>query len=167
MSNNAKPRILLARAVFPEVVEKLRQHFDVDCNEADEIWPRETLLARLAGKAGVFTTGGERIDAELLAACPQLRVCANMAVGFNNFDLKAMTAAGVLGTNTPDVLTETTADFGFALMMATARRMAESEHYLRAGQWTQWAYDMFAGSEVHGSTSTRWSASRRSCSFDT
>jgi glyoxylate/hydroxypyruvate/2-ketogluconate reductase len=75
-----------------------------------------------------------------------------MAVGYNNFDVPAMTAAGVLGTNAPDVLTETTADFGFALLMATARRMTESEHFLRAGQWTKWSYDMFAGSDVHGST---------------
>ncbi len=148
----SKPRILVARKVFPEVIDKLSRHFEVEYNQADEIWSRETLLARMKGKAGAFTTGGERIDAELLAACPELKICANMAVGFNNFDLKAMTAAGVLGTNTPDVLTETTADFGFALMMATARRMAESEHFLRAGKWDKWAYDMFAGGEVHGST---------------
>jgi len=75
-----------------------------------------------------------------------------MAVGYNNFDVPAMTAAGVLATNAPDVLTETTADFGFALLMATARRVTESEHYLRAGKWTRWAYDMFSGCEVHGST---------------
>jgi gluconate 2-dehydrogenase len=109
-------------------------------------------MDRLKGKAGVFTTGGDRIDAEVLAACPGLKICANMAVGYNNFDLDAMTAAGVLATNAPDVLTETTADFGFALMMATARRITESEHYLRAGQWTKWSYDMFAGSDIHGAT---------------
>jgi gluconate 2-dehydrogenase len=75
-----------------------------------------------------------------------------MAVGYNNFDIPAMTAAGVVATNAPDVLTETTADLGFALMMATARRMAESEHYLRAGLWNRWSYDMFAGSDIHGAT---------------
>jgi len=75
-----------------------------------------------------------------------------MAVGHNNIDLPACTAAGVLVSNAPDVLTETTADFGFALMMATARRITESEHFLRAGQWTHWAYDMFAGADVHGAT---------------
>ncbi|AEG93558.1 2-hydroxyacid dehydrogenase [Ramlibacter tataouinensis] len=148
----SKPRILVARVIFPEVIAKLEQHFEVEHNQADEAWPRERLLAKLQGKAGVFTTGGERIDGELLAACPSLKIAANMAVGFNNFDLPAMTAAGVLGTNTPDVLTETTADFGFALLMATARRVTESEHYLRAGKWQKWAYDMFAGSDVHGST---------------
>lgn len=147
-----KPKILLARAIFPEVIAKLAQHFDVASNQADVLWTPAQLIEQLQGKQGVFTTGGERIDASLLAACPALKICANMAVGYNNFDLDAMTAAGVLGTNAPDVLTETTADFGFALLMATARRMAEAEHFLRAGQWTRWRYDMFAGSDIHGST---------------
>jgi gluconate 2-dehydrogenase len=148
----SKPKILVARAVFPEVVDRLAQHFDVAANQADEGWSKLQLIAQLQGKQGAFTTGGERIDAEVLAACPELKICANMAVGYNNFDVDAMTAAGVLGTNAPDVLTETTADFGFALLMATARRMAESEHFLRAGKWTRWSYDMFAGSDVHGAT---------------
>ena len=147
-----KPKILVARAVFPEVLAKLAQHFDVESNQADELWTPAQLIAKLQGKQGAFTTGSERIDAALLAACPSLKICANMAVGYNNFNLDAMTAAGVLGTNTPDVLTETTADFGFALLMATARRMAEAEHFLRSGQWTRWRYDMLAGSDIHGST---------------
>lgn len=147
-----KPRILVARAVFPETIALLEQHFDVEHNQADAAWSRADLLARIQDKVGAFTTGGERIDAELLAAAPDLKICANMAVGYNNFDVPAMTQRGVLATNTPDVLTETTADFGFALLMATARRIAESEHFLRAGKWNKWAYDMFAGSDVHGST---------------
>lgn len=148
----SKPRILVARAVFPETIARLAQHFEVEHNQDDAAWTKQDLIARLQSKAGAFTTGTERIDAEVLAACPDLKVCANMAVGFNNFDLPAMTARRVLGTNTPDVLTETTADFGFALLMATARRVTESEHYLRAGKWTKWSYDMFAGADVHGST---------------
>ena len=148
----SKPKILIAREIFPDVVERLRAHFDVQDNPQDTIWSPAELAAQLAGKDGALTTGSQRIDAALLAACPDLRIVANMAVGYNNFDVQAMTAAGVQGTNTPDVLTETTADFGFALLMATARRMAESEHYLRAGLWKQWRYDMFAGAEVHGST---------------
>ncbi|MBI5274968.1 MAG: D-glycerate dehydrogenase [Burkholderiales bacterium] len=148
----AKPAVLLARAVFPEILQLLQEHFDLRHNQADEAWTPQQLAARLQGCTGAFTTGSERIDAALLDACPQLKVCANMAVGFNNFDLKAMTAHGVLGTNTPDVLTETTADFGFALLMATARRISESEHFLRAGRWDRWRYDMFAGAEVHGTT---------------
>lgn len=149
---SAKPAILVARAVFPEVIASLRQHFEVDTSDDDAPLTPPALIARLQGKVGALTTGSERIDAGLLAACPQLRVVCNIAVGFNNFDVPAMTAAGVLATNTPDVLTETTADFGFALLMATARRLTESEHFLRAGKWNRWSLDMFAGAEVHGST---------------
>ena len=148
----SQPRILVARAVFPEIIDRLSQHFDVESNQADASWSKADLIEHLKGKHGAFTTGGDRIDAEVLAACPDLKICANMAVGYNNFDIDAMTAAGVLATNAPDVLTETTADFGFALIMATARRLTESEHYLRAGQWTKWSFDMFAGSDIHGST---------------
>ncbi len=147
-----KPKILVARAIFPEVIAKLQQHFEVESNQADAVWSPAELVQKLAGKQGAFTTGGERINAELLAACPDLKICANMAVGYNNFDVDAMTSAGVQATNAPDVLTETTADFGFALLMATARRVTESEHYLRAGQWTKWSYDMFAGADIHGTT---------------
>lgn len=147
-----KASILVARAIFPEVLEMLSQHFQVESNQSDEVLSAEVLKQKMHGKVGALTTGSERIDAALLQANPQLKIVANMAVGFNNFDVPAMTAAGVLATNTPDVLTETTADFGFALLMATARRITESEHYLRQGLWTKWSYDMFAGAEVHGST---------------
>jgi gluconate 2-dehydrogenase len=148
----SRPAVLVARAVFPEVVERLATHFEVEANPDDVIWSRAELIAHLQGKAGMLTTGSERIDADLLAACPGLRIVANMAVGYNNFDVAAMTAAGVLGTNAPDVLTETTADFGMALLLATARRVCESEHFLRAGLWKNWRYDLFLGAEVHGST---------------
>ena len=147
-----KPAILVARAIFPEVLDRLSQAFEVTANQDDVVYTPAELTEKMRGKVGALTTGSERIDAALLAACPNLKVVANMAVGYNNFDVPAMTAAGVLATNTPDVLTETTADFGFALLMATARRVTESEHYLRAGHWTRWSYDMFAGAEVHGST---------------
>ncbi len=150
--SSVRPRILVTRAIFPEVAQRLSAHFDVHANTDDADWSRSELLQRLQGMSGALTFGLERIDAELLAQCPQLRICANMTVGYNNFDLAAMTGAGVLGTNAPDVLTETTADFGFALLLATARRVTESEHFLRAGLWQRWRYDMFAGAEVHGST---------------
>jgi glyoxylate/hydroxypyruvate/2-ketogluconate reductase len=149
---STRPHVLVARAVFAETVARLQTHFEVDANPEDTVFTKPQLIARLQGKAGAFTTGSERIDAEVLDACPQLKVVANMAVGYNNFDIAACTARGVLATNTPDVLTETTADFGFALMMATARRMAESERFLRRGEWKKWTYDMFNGSDVHGAT---------------
>jgi gluconate 2-dehydrogenase len=147
-----KPSVLVARAVFDDVVDRLREFFDVETNPGDEVFPKAELIARLKGKQGALTTGSERIDGEVLAANPQLRVVSNIAVGYNNFDVPALDARGVLATNTPDVLTETTADFGFALMMATARRMAESEHFLRRGEWNRWSLTMFAGSDVHGAT---------------
>ena len=150
MSN--RPAVLVARAIFPDVVDRLRATFEVDDNPQDTIYTPAELTQRLKGKTGALTTGSERVDAALLDANPQLRVVSNMAVGYNNFDVGACTQRGVLCTNTPDVLTETTADFGFALMMAAARRMAESEHYLRRGEWTRWSYDMFTGCDVHGAT---------------
>lgn len=150
MSN--KPKVVIARPIFPEVITQLETHFELTTNQEDEPWSPDVLAAKLQGAQGLFAMGTDRVDAQLMAACPELKLCANMTVGYNNFDLSAMTAAGVLGTNAPDVLTETTADFGFALLLATARRVTESEHYLRAGQWTQWRYDMFAGADAHGST---------------
>lgn len=148
----SRPSVLVARAIFPEVIDRLEQHFDVESNPADLIWSKAELIARLQGKQGIFTTASERIDDEVLRACPVLRVCANMAVGFNNFDIEAMTSHGVVGTNTPDVVTEATADFGFALIMAAARRLTESERYLRDGHWKKWHYQMFSGGDIHGST---------------
>ncbi len=147
-----KKNILVTRRVFDSVLERLRMHFEVDTNQDDLIWSKAELIARLQGKDGAFITASERIDAELLDACPQLRAVCNMAVGYNNIDLDACTARGVLASNTPDVLTETTADFGFALMMAAARRMAEGEHFLRRGEWDKWTVDLLAGSDIHGST---------------
>jgi lactate dehydrogenase-like 2-hydroxyacid dehydrogenase len=147
-----KPSVLVTRAIFPDVIERLAQYFDVDDNQQDLVLDGAALRARLAGKAGVLANAADRIDGELIAALPQLRAVCNMAVGYNNLDLPALTAAGVVATNTPDVLTETTADFGWALLMATARRVTEGEHYLRAGKWERWSYDMLVGMDICGST---------------
>jgi gluconate 2-dehydrogenase len=138
--------------VFPETIARLRLQFEVEHNPADSVYTAAQLTERLRGKQGALVCGSERIDAELLAACPDLRVVANMAVGYNNIDVPACTACGVLVTNTPDVLTETTADFGFALLLAAARRLTESERFLRRGDWTRWSYDLYTGSDVHGAT---------------
>jgi gluconate 2-dehydrogenase len=147
-----KPKIIVARPIFEETLIRLREHFDITDNQADAPWTKASWAQALSQHVGALTTGTDPIDVDVLKACPNLKAVANMAVGFNNFDVPAMTAHGVQASNTPDVLTETTADFGFALLMATARRITESEHYLRRGEWTQWRYDMFAGAEVHGST---------------
>ena len=150
--NAARPRIVVARRIFPEVLARLAAHAQVDMNEGELPWSREELIARLQGADAAFITGTEPVDAALLAACPQLKAVCSMAVGYNNIDVPACTARGVLVSNAPGVLTETTADFGFALMMATARRITEAEHYLRAGHWKTWGVDMFAGADVHGAT---------------
>jgi gluconate 2-dehydrogenase len=151
----SRPRILVAIPVFAEVLARLGEHFEVDAPCGTDLgiaWTADALAARAQGAAGLLVAGAPRIDAALLAACPSLRAVCSMAVGTNNIDLPACTAAGVLVSNAPDVLTETTADFGFALMMAAARRITESEHFLRAGRWTHWSYDLFAGADVHGAT---------------
>lgn len=144
--------VLVARAVFPDVVDRLRAHFEVDDNPDDHLFGKAELIERLQGKSGLFATGSVQVDAALLEACPGLKAVCNMAVGYNNIDVAACTARGVIVTNTPDVLTETTADFGFALMMAAARRITESEHYLRRGAWDKWFYDQFVGPDIHGAT---------------
>ena len=149
---NTKPKIYIPRPNFPQVIERLQSHFEVIHNQADEVVLHEHYVAKAAQSDGMLTTGSDLINEALLKVCGSLKICANMAVGFNNFDLEGMTRAGVRATNTPDVLTQTTADFGFALLMACARRMAESEHFLRDQQWKQWRFDLLAGHDVHGST---------------
>ena len=148
----SQPAVLVCRAVFPDIVDRLREHFEVETNETDVVWSPAELIQHLQGKAGVFITGTQPIETALLDACPDLRAVCSMAVGYNNVDVPACTAHGVLVSNAPDVLTETTADFGFALMMATARRITESEHFLRSGAWAKWSVDAFAGADVHGAT---------------
>lgn len=152
MSAAVKPAVLVARRAPAEVLETLRAHFDVDYHDGEVPLSPEALQARLQGKAGAYVTGTERITAALLDACPTLRAVCTMSVGYNHIDLAACTVRRVLVTNTPDVLTESTADFGFALLMATARRMSEGERLLRDGGWKSWAWDFLAGSEVHGTT---------------
>ncbi|MFY7865979.1 2-hydroxyacid dehydrogenase [Roseateles sp.] len=149
---SARPSVLVARRIFPDIVQRLREHFEVEEPLDDEPLPQPELIRRLQGKVGLFATGTELIDATLLQACPDLRAVCLMTVGYNNVDLAACAARGVVVTNAPDVLTETTADFGFALLLAAARRVTEAEHYLRAGRWKQWNIDLLAGADVHGST---------------
>ena len=147
-----KPAVLVCRRIFAEVMARLHEHFEVEGNDADDVWSRDELIARLQGKAGVYVTGTQPVDAELLVACPELKAVCSLAVGYNDIDVAACTARGVMVTNAPGVLTETTADFGFALVMAAARRVTESERFVRRGEWTKWSVDAFAGADVHGAT---------------
>ena len=151
MSN--KPKILVARAIFPDLLAKLEESFEIRSNQADQVFTPEELQRELSGVVGALVAGSERIDASALANAKNLKVVANISVGYNNFDVPAMTAVGVMATNTPDVLTDTTADFGFALLMATARRITESEHWVRNGHWDKWSIvNNPLGMDLHHST---------------
>ena len=147
-----KKKILVARAIFQEQLAALEQDFEVESNQADAIFSPAQLREKLSDKAAALITSSETIDTQVLAAAPGLQAICNIAVGYNNIDLGAATAASVMVTNTPDVLNQTTADFGWALLMATARRITEAEHWLRAGHWKQWRIDAFLGADLHGST---------------
>lgn len=147
-----KPGILITREVFPEIVDRLSDYFEIECNPDDHIFSAGELAEKLRGKDGVFATPSERISAEIIGASVHLKAICNMAVGYNNIDVDAATAAGIMVTNTPDVLTETTADFAWALLMAAARRVTEAGQWLRAGKWNKWRIDGFLGADLHGST---------------
>ncbi|MEI6547562.1 MAG: D-glycerate dehydrogenase [Burkholderiales bacterium] len=147
-----KPKLLVTRKVFPEVIEALSGVFEIDHNLADDPWTPQELRRRASVCRALYVVASDRVDVALLNACPALVMIATGSVGYNHIDLDACTARGVLVTNTPDVLTEATADMAWTLLMAAARRVSESERWLRAGQWGRWAWDQFLGADVHGST---------------
>ena len=148
----ARPRVWVSQPLFDDVIERLREHFDV--NAASEVtqYAPEQITAALRDVDGALITLNEGIGATQLKSAARLRAIANVGVGYNNLDIPALQAVGIVATNTPDVLTETTADFGFALMMATARRITESERWLREGHWQQWSFQTMLGADLHGST---------------
>jgi glyoxylate/hydroxypyruvate/2-ketogluconate reductase len=145
-------RIVVSRRIYPELVDVLRKDFEVVANQDDRNWSPAELAQALADADGALITAGERIDDALLARCPKLKVVANIAVGYNNIDVPACTARGVMATNTPGVLDDSTADLAWTLMLAAARRVGESERWLRAGHWKRWTFEMFNGAEVCGTT---------------
>ena len=147
-----RPRVWVSQPLFDDVVEQLGQHFDLVTTGEVTAYTPQQLAGQLAGVDGALVTLNERIGAAEIAAAPQLRAIANVGVGYNNLDVDALSAAGILASNTPDVLTETTADLGFALLMATARRITEAERWLREGQWGQWSFQTMLGADIHGST---------------
>jgi len=147
-----RPKILVTREVFDDVLDYLKQHFEVTSNQADTPMDAEMLAAKLADKTGAMTTLVDRVDAKLLARCPKLKAVCNIAVGFNNIDLGACSSAGVMATNTPGVLDDSTADFTWALILSTARRVVESDAHVRAGEWQGWHLKQFLGADVHHAT---------------
>jgi glyoxylate reductase len=147
-----RPSILISRVLPEEAVARARSRAEVDLHEADRPLGRNELIARLKGRQGLVCLITDAVDAPLLAACPDLKVVANVAVGFNNIDVAEATKRGVVVTNTPDVLTETTADFAWTLLMATARRVVEADRYVREGKFTQWEFMLLLGGDIHDKT---------------
>jgi glyoxylate reductase len=149
----AMERVFVARPVPGRAADRLRAAgFEVDQWPADEPPPPAVLAGRASGASGVLAMLTDRFDAAVFAACPRLRVVANMAVGYDNLDARAAAEAGVWVTNTPGVLAETTADFAFGLLLATARRIVEGDAAVRAGEWKTWSPTAHLGVDVHGAT---------------
>jgi glyoxylate reductase len=150
----ARPKVLVTRALPEDLIEPLAAVADVDVfQEADVPMDRQVLLNRVAGVSGIVSMLTEKLDeAVFQAAGPTLRVVANMAVGYDNIDTTAAKRYGITVTNTPDVLTETTADLAFGLLLATARRIPEAQDFLLSGQWQTWSPMLLTGVDVYGKT---------------
>lgn len=147
-----RARVVLTRRTYPEIMAELAREFDLVENVEDKAWNTAEMAAAMRDADGVLVASGERIDDALLAQCTRLKAVCNIAVGYNNIDVAACTRHGVLATNTPDVLNAAVADHAWALLLAAARRVSESERWLRAGQWKRWRFDMFPGADVSGTT---------------
>jgi glyoxylate reductase len=148
-----RPRVFVSRLIPDEGIRPITDATDARIWEDELPPPRAALLGAVAGCDGVVTLLTDRVDDEFLdAAGPQLKVVSNYAVGFDNVDVPACTARGVAVGNTPGVLTETTADLAFALLMAAARRVPEGDRYVRAGKWKTWGPMLLLGPDVHGAT---------------
>lgn len=147
-----KPKVVVTRKIFDESLARLAKHCEVDSNQADRPLSPKQLLQKLKGKDGVISLLTDRISDEVLAKNPQLKIVSNVAVGYNNVDVKAATKRGVLVTNTPGVLDDTTADFTWCLILATARGLIGADRTFRSGKWKGWGVMQFLGQDVHGKT---------------
>jgi len=148
----ARQRVYVTRAVAREALDRIAQAADM------EVWPGElpppydTVREKAAGADGLLTLLTDRIDADLMRAAPRLKVISNCAVGFDNIDVAEATRRGIVVGNTPGVLTETTADFAFALLVAAARRVTEANNYTRQGKWRTWGPMILLGQDIHHAT---------------
>lgn len=148
-----KPRVFVTRLLPGGAMQVLNENFDVQCNPHDRVLSRQELLAGVKDKDGILPLLTDRIDAELLeAAGPQLKIVANYAVGYNNIDVPACTSRKIPATNTPGVLTDTTADLAMTLLLAVARKIVPADAYARAGKYQGWAPLLFVGTDVHHKT---------------
>ncbi len=147
-----KKRVLVTIKIPDSTLSLLKEHFEVDANEEDILLPREELVARMKEADGVFSLLTDRIDSSVIEQLDRTRVIANCAVGFDNIDIDAATKKGIVVTNTPGVLTGTTADFAFSLLCAAARRVVEGDKYSRAGKFKRWGLLLMLGQDIHGKT---------------
>jgi lactate dehydrogenase-like 2-hydroxyacid dehydrogenase len=144
-----KNHILVTKRIYPEAVDLLRQHAELDYVNSDDGLSPEELSQRIRGKQAIVSQLTDRFDASVIESLDGVRIIANVAVGFDNIDVAAATRKRILVTNTPDVLTDTTADFAWALLMAAARRVVEGHQYVHSGKWRKWYIDLLVGHDVH------------------
>lgn len=147
-----KSGVLISQRIFDEAVSMVRQHFEVDWNQSETPLAPHVLTQRLRDKVGAIILLTDRIDEEVLSHCPALKILSNVAVGYNNIDVEACIRRRIMVTNTPGVLDDTTADLTWALLLATARRIVESDQYFRSSQWKGWGLMQFLGYDVHHKT---------------
>src|SRR5713101_6567704 len=145
-----KNHVLVTKRIYPEAVELLKQHAEVDYVDSDDGLSAEELARRIKGKQAVVSQLTDRFDAAVIDGLEGVRSISNVAVGFDNIDVAAATRKGILVTNTPDVLTDTTADFAWTLLMAAARRVVEADRFVREGKWKQWEMMLLMGGDIHG-----------------
>lgn len=147
-----RSRVLVTREVFDETISYLSEYCDVESNQEDVALQPDVLARRLADKDGIVCSLTDRVDSALLEHCPKIKVVSNIAVGYNNIDVPACTARGIMVTNTPGVLDDSTADFAWTLMLGAARRITEVERCVREGDWKGWRLKQWLGTDVHHAT---------------
>lgn len=148
-----RPAVLVTKRIYSEAIAYLNEHVELEYCDSDDGIPASELLARIQGKQAVVSQLTDKFTPAVLEQLdPAVRVIANVAVGFDNIDVSAASARGILVTNTPEVLTDTTADFAFTLLMAAARRVVEGHHYVHSGEWTKWKIDLLVGQDIHHRT---------------
>ena len=147
--SSERPRVWVSRPLFDDIIACLAPHCDVEAETTDVGWTPADIGEKLRDKHGAVLGVSDPVDANAIAQATSLRAVANTGVGYNNLDLPALTAAGIVATNTPDVLNEAVADFAWTLMLSTARRVTEAERFLRDGKWRGVSYQLMLGSEIY------------------
>ena len=147
-----QPKVYVTRRIPESGIELLQQSCAVEIWDSDEVMPRDTFLAAVAGRDAVLCLLTDKVDAETMDVAKNVKIFANMAVGFDNIDVPECTKRGIMASNTPGVLTDTTADFAFTLLMAAARRIREAHEYVHASKWTTWGPLLLMGQDIHHAT---------------